>query len=83
MTGEDEVREVADRLALVIGGVRTEIAWQAAQDLWTAIIAMSADTPAEAAELADAAAVDLIESVKKNWRWYRDQVVNAQPEGRA
>jgi hypothetical protein len=71
---ERKTAELADRLIAIVAGARTEVAWRAAQDLFTAIIAIAADTEARAAELAGAAAEDLRASVVKNWSWYRQQV---------
>jgi hypothetical protein len=71
------------KLNLVAAGHPNEVAWRAAQDLWTAIISMSADTPEQAEQHVQAAAADLIASVRKNWRWYRRQLddKSQSPEG--
>lgn len=77
---ERESRELFQRLNLITAGERSEVAWRAAQDLFTAIISVTADTPEQAIERVDAACRDLRASVIKNWRWYREQINRSEPK---
>lgn len=75
---EAEAKALFDQLALLAAGHRTEVAWRAAQDLLTAVVASSCETPEYAARMAELVALDLKNSIIKNWDWYRSQVLAGQ-----